>query len=179
MSEIKVVVCDKSHIQFAGQVACLIEQAAQEPGVALARRPVKEIEDKIVKGDAVIALCEERAVGFCYVAIWEQGRFASHSGLVVAPEYRRSGLAKKLKNLIFEVTRKKYPDAEPFGITMSSAIMRTNSSLGYVPVGYQEITNDQKFWDGCQTCPYHKTLIKMQRKICFCTAMKFPKTQVK
>ena len=49
--------------------------------------------------------------------------------------------------------------------------MKINSELGYEPVTYSELTNDDAFWAGCQSCINYDILISKERKNCLCTAM--------
>ena len=88
-------------------------------------------------------------------------------------DFRRCGLATKLKHFAFTESRKMFPEAKLFGLTTSSAVMTINSELGYRPVTYSELTSDGEFWKGCQSCVNFKTLMEKDRKNCFCTAMLF------
>ena len=74
-----------------------------------------------------------RFAGFCYIETWSGKEFIANSGLIVVPEFRKDGLAKRIKQRIFELSREKYPDAKNFGITTSHAVMKINTELGYVP----------------------------------------------
>jgi hypothetical protein len=49
--------------------------------------------------------------------------------------------------------------------------MKINSDLGYRPVTFSELTDDDKFWDGCSSCPNYDILNKNDRKHCLCTGM--------
>ena len=51
--------------------------------------------------------------------------------------------------------------------------MKINSDLGYEPVTYSELTNDEEFWKGCQSCVNYEILMSKERKNCMCTAMLF------
>ena len=55
--------------------------------------------------------------------------------------------------------------------------MKLNSDLGYKPVTFSELTNDQTFWDGCQTCQNYDVLTRTNRKMCLCTGMLFDPTK--
>ena len=99
-------------------------------------------------GNAVIALEEGVFAGFCYIEVWGHGKYVAHSGLIVAPEFRGKGLAKKIKKEVFELSLEKYPKAKVFGITTGMAVMKINSHLGYKPVHFSELTDDPEFWKG-------------------------------
>ena len=49
--------------------------------------------------------------------------------------------------------------------------MKINSDLGYKPVTYSELTDDDKFWEGCKSCVNYDILMSKGRKNCLCTAM--------
>ena len=49
--------------------------------------------------------------------------------------------------------------------------MRINSELGYEPVTYSELTDDEEFWSGCKSCVNFDILTSKDRKNCMCTAM--------
>jgi GNAT superfamily N-acetyltransferase len=122
-------------------------------------------------GNAVIALEEGVFAGFCYIEVWGHGKYVAHSGLIVAPEFRGKGLAKKIKKEVFELSLEKYPKAKVFGITTGMAVMKINSHLGYKPVHFSELTDDPEFWKGCQTCKNYDVLTRTERKMCLCTGM--------
>ena len=130
------------------------------------------------KGNAVIALDGEVFAGFCYIESWGHGKFVANSGLIVHPDFRGMGLAKKIKKKIFEHSRTKFPTAKVFSITTGLAVMKLNSDLGYKPVTFSELTDDQTFWKGCQTCKNYDVLQRTNQSMCLCTGMLFdPKTE--
>ena len=49
--------------------------------------------------------------------------------------------------------------------------MKINSELGYEPVTYSELTDDEEFWKGCRSCVNFDVLTSKNRKNCLCTAM--------
>ncbi len=49
--------------------------------------------------------------------------------------------------------------------------MKINSELGYEPVTYSELTQDEEFWKGCRSCVNYDILTSKERKNCMCTAM--------
>ena len=145
--------------------------SAQARGTGIARRTPEYIEMKINEGKAVIAVTRDGEwVGFCYIETW-QGEYVANSGLIVAPPYRKSGVAKSIKVKIFALSREKYPNAKIFGLTTGLAVMKINSDLGYEPVTYSELTQDESFWAGCKSCVNYDILMSKERKNCMCTAM--------
>lgn len=167
----KVVIADKSHIKYAEEICETIATSAQVRGTGIARRTPEYIATKMENGNAVIALDGEKFAGFCYIEKWGHGKFVANSGLIVHPDYRGIGLAKKIKHKIFEHSRRKFPDAKVFSITTGLAVMKMNSDLGYKPVPFSELTDDPVFWDGCQTCRNYDVLTRTDRKMCLCTGM--------
>ena len=141
-------------------------------GTGIAKRSPEYIIKKIEEGKAVIAVTPKGEwVGFCYIEAWGHDAFVANSGLIVAPAYRKSGIAKKIKENIFQLSREKYPHAKIFGLTTGLAVMKINSDLGYEPVTYSELTDDEQFWAGCKSCVNYDILMSKDRKNCMCTAM--------
>ena len=115
-------------------------------GTGIAKRSPEYIETKIDEGKAVIAVTKDGTwVGFCYIETWSHGEYVANSGLIVAPAFRKSGVAKAIKQKIFNLSRTKYPEAKIFGLTTGLAVMKINTDLGYEPVTYSELTQDEAF----------------------------------
>src|ERR1041385_7974599 len=149
-----------------------MEESAKARGTGIAKRSVEYIRDKMTEGKAVIALTEDRCwVGFCYIEEWSHGAFVANSGLIVSPQFRKSGVARQIKKKIFDLSRERYPNSKIFGLTTGLAVMKINSELGYEPVTYSELTNDEQFWSGCKSCVNYDILMSKERKNCLCTAM--------
>ena len=167
-----ITVADGQHAVFAQTICDEIENSAKTRGTGIAKRSPEYITEKILEGKAVIALTNGgKWAGFCYIETWEHGKYVVNSGLIVAPEYRKFGLAKNIKMKIFELSRSKYPEAKIFGLTTGLAVMKINSELGYNPVTYSELTDDDAFWSGCKSCVNYEILMSKDRKNCLCTAM--------
>ncbi|SEP67648.1 N-acetylglutamate synthase, GNAT family [Hyunsoonleella jejuensis] len=175
----KVVIADISHIKYAEAICDTIAESAQVRGTGIARRTPEYIATKIENGNAVIALDGDKFAGFCYIEKWGHGKFVANSGLIVHPDYRGHGLAKQIKHKIFEHSRNKFPDAKVFSITTGLPVMKMNSDLGYKPVPFSELTDDQTFWDGCQTCKNYDVLTRTNRKMCLCTGMLYDPEKAK
>lgn len=149
-----------------------MEASAAARGTGIAKRSPDYISQKIDEGKAVIALTPAGEwVGFCYIETWSHEQYVANSGLIVAPAFRKSGVAKGIKHKIFNLSRQKYPDAKIFGLTTGLAVMKINSELGYEPVTYSELTQDEAFWAGCKSCVNYDILMSKGRKNCMCTAM--------
>lgn len=167
-----VIIATDEHLCFAEQICAEMEQSAKARGTGIAKRSPEYIKQKISEGKAVIALSNKSEwAGFCYIETWSHGKYVANSGLIVAPEFRKHGLATRIKKKVFELSRKKYPEAKIFGLTTGLAVMKINSDLGYEPVTYSELTDDEQFWKGCQNCVNFEILQSKNRQNCLCTAM--------
>ncbi|WP_373056069.1 GNAT family N-acetyltransferase [Zunongwangia sp. H14] len=169
----KIVIANKSHASYAEIICTTIEESAKVRGTGIARRTPEYIISKMEKGNAVIALDGDKFAGFCYIETWSHEKYVANSGLIVHPDYRNQGLAKDIKQVIFKYSREKYPSAKIFGITTGLAVMKINYELGYQPVTFSELTDDESFWKGCQTCKNYDILTRTERKMCLCTGMMY------
>ena len=159
------------HIIYAKQISLCIDESAKVRGTGIARRTPEYLATKIENGNALIALDENQFAGFCYIEVWGHGKYVAHSGLIVAPEFRGRGLAKKIKKEVFNISLEQYPKAKIFGITTGQAVMKINYELGYKPLHFSELTDDPEFWNGCHTCKNFDILTRTERKLCLCTGM--------
>ena len=167
----EIVIADKSHSIYAEIICETIAESAKVRGTGIAKRTPEYIITKMQNGNAVIALDGGFFAGFCYIEVWSHGKFVANSGLIVHPDYREQGLAKKIKAKVFELSRTKFPEAKIFSITTGLAVMKMNTDLGYKPVTFSELTTDQTFWNGCQTCKNYDVLQRTEQKLCLCTGM--------
>jgi N-acetylglutamate synthase-like GNAT family acetyltransferase len=179
-SKIIVRVAIPGDIIYSSIITDEMALSAQARGTGIAKRSPEYISEKITEGKAVIAVTEDKKwVGFCYIEAWGHEKFVANSGLIVAPEFRKSGIAKTIKQTIFALSREKYPESKIFGLTTGLAVMKINSDLGYEPVTYSELTDDDNFWAGCKSCVNYDILMSKDRKNCMCTAMLYdPKDHV-
>jgi GNAT superfamily N-acetyltransferase len=167
----EIIIADKSHSVYADIISETIAESAGVRGTGIAMRAPEYIMTKMENGNAVIALDDDKFVGFCYIEAWGHGKFVANSGLIVYPDYRGQGLAKKIKAKVFKHSLHKFPNAKVFSITTGLAVMKMNSQLGYKPVTFSELTDDQSFWNGCQTCKNYDVLQRTQQSMCLCTGM--------
>jgi len=165
-------------VGYAEQICNEMFESAKARGTGIARRKPEYVANKMIEGKSVIALHKDgRWAGFCYIETWSHGNYVANSGLIVNPEFRKFGLAKSIKNRIFKLSREKYPNAKVFGLTTGLAVMKINSDLGYEPVPYSELTQDDEFWKGCTSCVNYQILESKERKNCLCTAMLWDPTE--
>lgn len=162
----------EEHCSYSEEICRVIEESAKQRGTGIARRKPEYIRSKMLEGKAVIALTDDgKFAGFCYIETWEHGRYVANSGLIVAPEFRKQHLARRIKRAIFDLSRSKYPDAKIFGITTSAAVLKLNSELGYRAAHFNELTTDDAFWKGCESCNNFDILQRTKRTMCLCTGM--------
>lgn len=171
MKDITVRVATEQDGQYAKIITDEMEASAVIRGSGISKRSPESIIQKMKEGKAVIALESEAWVGFSYLEVWANGEFVSNSGLIVAPAYRGNGIASRIKEKVFELSRTLYPDAKVFSITTGLAIMKLNAALGFETVTFNEITRETNFWQGCKSCVNYSILQGKQCKNCLCTAM--------
>lgn len=172
-----ILIANESHTKYAQVISDTITESAKVRGTGIAQRTPEYIIKRLQNGNAVIALDGDKFAGFCYIEVWGHQKFVANSGLIVHPDYRNQGLAKKIKQAVFDLSRKKFPEAKIFGITTGLAVMKMNYELGYKPVTFSELTDDPDFWKGCQTCKNFDILTRTERKMCLCTGMLYDPAQ--
>jgi hypothetical protein len=167
-----IYIATESDYRYAEEICNEMEESAKARGTGIAKRNPEYIQTKMKEGKAVIATTKEGAwAGFCYIETWSHAEYVANSGLIVRPDFRKSGLAKMIKHKIFNLSKSKYPEAKIFGLTTGLAVMKINSELGYEPVTYSELTQDEDFWAGCKSCVNYDILMSKERKNCMCTAL--------
>lgn len=172
-NEIAVMVANESHLPYVETILKTIEDAAKVRGTGIARRSPEYVSLKIKERKAIIALAGDEFAGFCYIESWGDKKFVANSGLIVVEKFRGHGLAKEIKQRAFQLSRERFPEAKIFGLTTGLAVMKINSELGYKPVTFSELTDDEAFWKGCQSCVNYDILQRTNRKYCLCTGMLF------
>lgn len=169
---IEITIASAAHLSYVPEIEQALLIASQQKGTGIAVRSKDYLTDKIDQGKAVIALNGEgKWAGFCYIESWGHNKYVANSGLIVSPDFRGIGLAHEIKKRAFDLSAKLFPGAKLFGLTTSLAVMKINSGLGYKPVTFSELTDDDQFWKGCETCPYYDILVRTKRDDCLCTAM--------
>ena len=176
--KIIVRIAHSGDISYAKDITDEMESSAKARGIGIAKRTPAYVAKKMEEGKAVIAVERDGTwVGFCYIEVWGHETFVANSGLIVAPAHRKSGVAKLIKQTIFNLSKERYPTAKIFGLTTGLAVMKINSDLGYEPVTYSELTDDEEFWAGCKSCVNYDILMSKDRKNCMCTAMLYEPKQ--
>ena len=169
---ITVTTANDSHKRYIPDILSAIYAASQAKGNSIVMRDPDYLAMKMDEGKAVIALDDNRFVGFCYIECWEGEQYVANSGLIVVPEYRGQGIATRIKKQILDVSRTLFPHAKIFGITKSKAVIKINKALGFKEVEYSQLTSDEKFWKGCETCPYYNILLERKHS-CECQALMY------
>lgn len=173
MEEIKIYVADAQHEKYIDTILTTIEEAAQDRGTGIAKRTHEYIQTKMREAKAVIALAGEEFAGFSYIETWGNKTYVTTSGLIVHPNFRGRGLAKRIKEMTFSLARTRWPHAKIFSLTSGAAVMAMNTQLGYKPVTFADLTDDEAFWRGCEGCCNVDVLHRTGRKYCICTGMLF------
>ncbi len=172
ITEIEIAVANASHVKYVDEVLETINHAAKVRGTGIAKRSPEYVKQKMIEGKAVLALYHgEEFAGFSYIESWSNKKFVANSGLIVAPRFRGIGLAKVIKRRIFDLSREMFPDAKIFSLTTGEAVMKMNSELGYRPVTFPSLTDDEAFWRGCESCVNFDILQRNGRRMCLCTGM--------
>ncbi len=172
--DIIVTVATHAHTCYAQEICDEMAASAKVRGTGIARREPADIIEKMLDGKAAVAFHKDgRWAGFSYVDVWSNGDYVSNSGLIVNPEFRMLGVAKRVKHCVFELSRTKFPNSKVISLTTGLAVMKLNSELGFEPVTYSELSQDDDFWKGCKSCVNYDILQLKERKNCLCTALVF------
>ena len=175
---IEVVVAGPEHEIYVDTILETIAEAAKVRGTGIAKRTHEYLATKMREAKAVIALASDgRFAGFSYIETWGNKTYVTTSGLIVHPDFRGLGLAKRIKDLTFTLARTRWPHAKIFSLTSGAAVMKMNTGLGYKPVTFAELTDDEAFWRGCEGCINVDVLHRTGRKYCICTGMLFDPTE--
>lgn len=169
--DITVMVADPSHEKYVDTILDTIEKAAKVRGTGIAKRTHEYVATKMMEAKAVIALYGDEFVGFSYIETWGNKQYVTTSGLIVDPKFRGLGVAKRIKDLTFTLARTRWPHAKIFSLTSGAAVMAMNTQLGYHPVTFADLTDDEAFWRGCEGCINVDVLKRTGRKYCICTGM--------
>ena len=98
MSKISVQIAGAQHLHLAEAICTEMEESAKVRGTGIAKRDPDYIRKKMNEGKAIVAVTDDgRFAGFCYIETWGHGKYVSNSGLIVVPEFRKYGLATKIK----------------------------------------------------------------------------------
>ena len=169
---IDVLVADASHFVYADEICEEILLSARERGTGIARRTPEYLQEKMAAGKAVIALSEAgEFAGFSYIETWGGKEYVANSGLIVAHKFRGIGLAMRIKEKVFQLSRERFPNAKIFSITTGAAVMKMNYELGFRPVTFAALTDDPEFWKGCQGCRNYLILESNEHRMCLCTGL--------
>lgn len=169
--QIDIFVADPSHEVYVDTILETIREAAKKRGTGIAERTHEYVATKMKEGKAIIALHGDKFVGFSYIETWGNKQYVTTSGLIVHPDYQGLGVAKDIKDHTFTLARIRWPHAKIFSLTSGAAVMKMNTALGYVPVTFADLTDDESFWRGCLGCVNQDVLVRTGRKYCICTGM--------
>ena len=171
--EIEIVVASSEHVKYVDEVLDTINRAAKVRGTGIAKRSPEYVKQKMIEGKAVLALYQGKFAGFSYIESWSNKRFVANSGLIVSPEFRGHGVARRIKRRIFDLSREMFPEAKIFSLTTGEAVMKMNNELGFRPVTFPSLTDDEAFWRGCESCVNFDILQRNGRRMCLCTGLMY------
>ena len=169
--DITVMVADASHEKYVDTILDTIEKAAKVRGTGIAKRTHEYVATKMKEAKAVIALYGDECVGFSYLETWGTTQHVTPPVPIGDPKVRGLGVAKRIKDLTFTLARTRWPHAKIFSLTSGAAVMAMNTQLGYHPVTFADLTDDEAFWRGCEGCINVDVLKRTGRKYCICTGM--------
>lgn len=169
--DIIIKVAEASDEKYVDTILDTIREAARKRGTGIAERTHEYVATKMRESKAILALAGERFAGFSYIETWGNKHYVTTSGLIVHPDFLGMGVAKRIKDYTFTLARVRWPHAKIFSLTSGDAVMKMNTQLGYVPVSFNQLTDDDAFWRGCQGCTNHDILVAKNRKFCICTGM--------
>ena len=172
ISEIIVRVATEEDVSYAEEICKEIYLSSLERKTGIANRTPEYITEKILAGKAAIAVDDKGTfAGFSYIESWGHQCFVANSGLIVSHKFRGQGVAKRIKEMTFNLSRTLFPNAKIFSITTGAAVMKMNYEFGFRPVPYAELTDDPEFWKGCQGCRHFEILKSHDYKACICTGL--------
>ena len=166
---IRIVVAEAAHEIYVDTILATIEEAAKKRGTGIAKRTHEYVATKMKEAKAILALDGDKFAGFSYIETWGNKHYVTTSGLIVHPDYQGRGVAKRIKDYTFTLARIRWPHAKIFSLTSGDAVMKMNTALGYVPVSFNQLTDDEAFWRGCLGCCNHNILEEKERRFCICT----------
>ena len=153
--DIEVLVAGPQHEVYVDTILDTIAEAAKVRGTGIAKRTHEYLAKKT----------------------WENQQYVTTSALIVHPDFRGHHVAKRIKDMTFTLARTRWPHAKIFSLTSGAAVMAMNTSLGYQPVTFADLTEDEAFWKGCEGCVNVDVLHRTGRKYCICTAMLYDPTE--
>lgn len=172
VSDLTVRTATKDDICYAEKICEEIFISSQERKTGIAKRTPAYICEKMLAGKAVIATTTDgEFAGFSYIESWGGKSFVANSGLIVAHKFRGMGVARRVKEQTFLLSRSLFPHAKIFSITTGAAVMKMNYEFGFRPVPFSELTDDHEFWKGCEGCRHFDILKSHDYKMCICTGL--------
>ena len=169
--DIEILVAGPEHEVYVDTILQTIADAAKVRGTGIAKRTHEYLATKMKEAKAVIALHGETFAGFSYIETWGNKKYVTTSGLIVHPDFRNLGVAKRIKDMTFTLARTRWPHAKIFSLTSGAAVMAMNTQLGYQPVTFADLTDDEAFWRGCEGCINVDALKRTGRQYCIRTPM--------
>ena len=121
--KIDVMIAEACHEEYVDIILDTIEAAAKVRGTGIAKRTHEYVAQKMKEGKAVIALEGNKFAGFSYIESWGNKQYVTTSGLIVHPDFRGLGIAKRIKEMTFQLARMRWPHAKIFSLTSGAAVI--------------------------------------------------------
>ena len=96
------MIAEACHEEYVDTILQTIEEAAKVRGTGIAKRTHEYVAQKMKEGKAVIALSGTTFAGFSYIESWGNKQYVTTSGLIVHPDFRGLGVAKRIKDMTFQ-----------------------------------------------------------------------------
>ncbi len=180
VSKVIVHVANSDDLRYVESICHELLILSHGRNVGVACRSKDYIREKILANHAVIAISEVgELVGFSYVESWKGKNFVANSGLFVVKRFRNMGVGHRIKEMVFDLSRKLYPNAKILSVTTGAAVMKMNYDLGFHPVPFTSLTQDPDFWSGCKGCSHYDILKSHNCNMCICTGLLYdPKSKI-
>ena len=130
---VQIFVAGPEHEVYVDTILQTIADAAKVRGTGIAKRTHEYLATKMKEAKAVIALSGDKFAGFSYIETWGNKRYVTTSGLIVHPDFRGLGVAKKIKDMTFSLARTRWPHAKIFSLTSGAAVMKMNTDWDTSP----------------------------------------------
>ena len=143
--QIDVMVADASHEVYVDTILETIRNAAAVRGTGIAERTHEYVATKMKEGKAIIALCGDTFAGFTYIESWGNKQYVATSGLIVHPDFRGLGLAKRIKQASFQLARLRWPKSKNIQSDLRSSCHENEHRTGLCACHLQRTDRRRSF----------------------------------
>lgn len=98
IQDFKIEIANSDHFLYVNEICEVTLSSAIARGTGISGRSPEYLIEKMKNNEAIIAFSSDgKWAGFSFISSWDNGKSVSNSGLIVAPEFRHTGLAKTSK----------------------------------------------------------------------------------